>query len=144
MKETKYRNSDIQNVAVVTVIDGRAFAFEAITVRQRIREGVHTSWFGDYYPVTVRTVMDYLTDYEMGANCRRFPYATAKMLAEGKGIRVLPCTALTADIHVARRIAQTYNELTNISDMMEVEAVEIAHPFPCHLQSFTMSPSKRT
>ena len=65
MKETKYRNSDIQNVAVVTVIDGRAFAFEAITVRQRIREGVHTSWFGDYHPVTARTVMDYLTDDEV-------------------------------------------------------------------------------
>ena len=93
---------------------------------QRIREGVHTSWFGDYRPVTVRTVMDYLTDYERGANCRRFPYATAKMLAEGKGIRVLPCTALTADINVAKRIAQTYNELTNISDMMEMRMDETA------------------
>ena len=126
MKETKYRNSDIQNVAVVTVIDGHAFAFEAITVWQRIREGVHTSWFGDYRPVTACTVMDYLTDDERGANCYRFPYATAKMLAEGRGIRVLPCTALTADINVARRIAQTYNELTNISDMMEVRMNETA------------------
>lgn len=126
MKERKYRNSDIQNVAIVTVIDGRAFAFEAITVWQRIREGVHTSWFGDYHPVTVRTVMDYLRDGRRGANCRRFPYATAKMLAEGRGIRVLPCTALTANINVARRIAQTYNELTNISDMMEVRMNETA------------------
>lgn len=126
MKETKYRNSDIQSVAVVTVIDGRAFAFEAITMWQRIREGVHTSWFGDCHPVTVRTVMEYLGDDERGANCRRFPYATAKMLAEGRGIRVLPCTALTADINVARRIAQTYNELTNISDMMEVRMSETA------------------
>ena len=126
MKEKKYRNSDIQSVAVVTVIDGRAFAFEAITVWQRIREGVHTSWFGDYNPVTVRTVMEYLSAYGSGANCRRFPYATAKMLAEGRGIRVLPCTALTADINVARQIAQVYNELTNISDMMEVRMNEIA------------------
>ena len=92
MKETKYRNSDIQNVAVVTA----------------------------------RTVIDYLTDDERGANCCRFPYATAKMLAEGRGVRVLPCTALTADINVARRIAQTYNELTNISDMMEVRMNETA------------------
>lgn len=126
MKKAKYRNDDIQNIAVVTVIDGRAFAFEAITMWQRIREGVHTSWFGDLNPVTARTVMDYLGDDERGANCRRFPYATAKMLADGKGIRVLPCTALTADIDVARRIAQTYNELTNISDMMEVRMNETA------------------
>ena len=127
MKEEKYRISDVQNVAVVTVIDGRAFAFEAITVWQRIREGVHTSWFDDYRPVTARTVMDYLrNDDGRGANCRRFPYATAKMLAEGRGIRVLPCTALTADINVARRIAQTYNELTNISNMMEVRMSETA------------------
>ena len=126
MKETKYRNRDIQNVAVVTVIDGRAFAFEAITMWQRIREGVHTSWFGGCNPVTVRTVMEYLTDDDRGANCRRFPYAAAKMLAEGRGIRVLPCTALTADINVVRRIAQTYNETTNIYDMMEVRMNEIA------------------
>ena len=126
MKKTKYRNGDIKNVAVVTVIDGRAFAFEAITMWQRIREGVHTGWFGDFRPVTVRTVMEYLGDDETGANCRRFPYATAKMIAEGRGIRVLPCTALTADIDVAKRIAQTYNELTNISDMMEVRMNETA------------------
>ena len=126
MKNTKYRISDIQNIAVVTVIDGRAFAFEAITVWSRIKEGVHTNWFGDCNPVTARTVMKYLADDEWGANCRRFPYATAKMLAEGRGIRVLPCTALTADINVARRIAQTYNELTNISDMMEVRMSETA------------------
>lgn len=126
MKKAKYRNDDIQNIAVVTVIDGRAFAFEAITMWQRIREGVHTGLFGDFRPVTARTVMEYLRDDERGANCRRFPYATAKMLAEGKGIRVLPCTALTADIDVARQIARTYNELTNISDMMEVRTNETA------------------
>ena len=126
MKKTKYRNGDIRSIAVVTVIDGRAFAFEAITMWQRIREGVHTSWFGDCNPVTARTVMEYLGDDETGANCRRFPYATAKMIAEGRGIRVLPCTALTADINVAKRIAQTYNELTNISDMMEVRMNETA------------------
>ena len=126
MKEKKYRISDVRKVSIVTVIDGRAFAFEAVTVWQRIREGVHTSWFGDYNPVTVRTVMEYLSAYGSGANSRRFPYATAKMLAEGRGIRVLPCTALTADINVARRFAQTYNELTNISDMMEVRMNETA------------------
>lgn len=126
MKESKYRVSDIQRISVVTVINERAFAFEAITVWQRIREGVHTGWFGDYHPVTARTVMDYLTNDERGANCRRFPYATAKMLAEGKGIRVLPCTALTANINVARRIAQTYNELTNIANMMDVKMAETA------------------
>ena len=126
MKKAKYRNGDIQNIAVVTVIDGRAFAFEAITMWPLIREGVHTGWFGNLRPVTARTVMEYLGDDERGANCRRFPYATAKMIAEGRGIRVLPCTALTSDIYVARRIAQTYNELTNISDMMEVRMNETA------------------
>ena len=126
MKKAKYRNDDIQNIAVVTVIDGHAFAFEAITMWPLIREGVHTSWFGNLRPVTARTVMEYLGDDERGANCRRFPYATAKMIAEGRCIRVLPCTALTSDIYVARRIAQTYNELTNISDMMEVRMNETA------------------
>lgn len=126
MKTDKYRVSDIQRISVVTVINERALAFEAITVWQRIRDGVHTSWFGDVNPVTVSTVMEYLGDDERGANCRRFPYATAKMLSEGKGIRVLPCTALTKDIRVARRIAQTYNELTNIANMMDVKMAETA------------------
>ena len=39
MKETKYRNSDIQNVAVVTIIDGRACGNAVLCTRPGGHEG---------------------------------------------------------------------------------------------------------